>query len=589
MNRIIIHSWRRAVTLSVFISLLAPVSSFAQGDTLDFDQTQVVKGTRQLSVDNALKISELPSFHEADLTMPDIRYQLIPIKREIEVPIDTIEPARLRLREALDKLYRNYAKAGIGTYLTPYFEFRHNSLRSRDWIYNVHARHMSSNKGIKNVGYSGYSDNELRGNVTRILRDHSLSGELFYERNVVHNYGFDPQDLDIDDDRFKQTYSRFGGEVGFMKFQKDSAALNYRGDIAVKHVSNRYSASETNVLFESRFEKYIENFYGSVNFDLDINSYKSKPDEPYDWIRPDSLNAPLVEAANNAEETSVNNGIVRIEPELLKQGENWQVMVGLGIQAFMDNTADFHFFPRAEASYSLFDDLFIPYARLDGNVQRNSYYGITTENPFMLSQVGLAPTIEKYRFTGGIRGTISKAMSFNAFVSLSNRDDQLFYVNDTVYSSENRFDLVYDDLRELSFGGDIDYDGEKLDVSAGFTYFIYSTDDQEEAWHLPPYRLDLSARYNLYDKLIVGVEVGAEGKRFAKSLLPVPDVEAEPEGYSIVELDGFIDLTLRAEYRYTSRLSVFLEGSNLFADKYQRYYRFPVQRALILGGLTYSF
>ncbi len=55
------------------------------------------------------------------------------------------------------------------------------------------------------------------------------------------------------------------------------------------------------------------------------------------------------------------------------------------------------------------------------------------------------------------------------------------------------------------------------------------------------------------------------------------------------DLDGFLDMHLGLEYRYTKRLSVFLDASNLSASKYERWFGYPVQRALVLGGATFAF
>ena len=55
------------------------------------------------------------------------------------------------------------------------------------------------------------------------------------------------------------------------------------------------------------------------------------------------------------------------------------------------------------------------------------------------------------------------------------------------------------------------------------------------------------------------------------------------------DLKGYVDLYLGAEYRYTKRFSLFLDVSNLSASKYERWYRYPVQRVLLVGGATYAF
>ncbi|MBK9759407.1 MAG: hypothetical protein IPO90_05415 [Flavobacteriales bacterium] len=47
--------------------------------------------------------------------------------------------------------------------------------------------------------------------------------------------------------------------------------------------------------------------------------------------------------------------------------------------------------------------------------------------------------------------------------------------------------------------------------------------------------------------------------------------------------------TFGVEYRYTKRLSLFFDASNLSASKYERWNRYPVQRTLFMGGATYAF
>ena len=111
-----------------------------------------------------------------------------------------------------------------------------------------------------------------------------------------------------------------------------------------------------------------------------------------------------------------------------------------------------------------------------------------------------------------------------------------------------------------------------------------------EAWNLPPYQLALGATYSLQNKLIATLEAQFLGARKAgyyedptdpSQALPIPPVTRD--------LDGYLDLHLGLEYRYTKRLSVFLDMSNLSASKYERWYRYPVQRGLLMGGATYSF
>jgi len=46
---------------------------------------------------------------------------------------------------------------------------------------------------------------------------------------------------------------------------------------------------------------------------------------------------------------------------------------------------------------------------------------------------------------------------------------------------------------------------------------------------------------------------------------------------------------LGAEYRYTKKLSAFIQFNNIASSPYNKWEDYPTQRFGILGGLTYSF
>ena len=113
--------------------------------------------------------------------------------------------------------------------------------------------------------------------------------------------------------------------------------------------------------------------------------------------------------------------------------------------------------------------------------------------------------------------------------------------------------------------------------------------DQAEPWNLPPYQLTLGGQYSLREKLIVKLDAVLMGKRKAFSPVWSSVQDPSPDRTEVVELNGFVDLHLGAEYRYTKRLSVFLQASNLSASRYERWYRYPVQRTLLIGGAGDAF
>ncbi len=57
----------------------------------------------------------------------------------------------------------------------------------------------------------------------------------------------------------------------------------------------------------------------------------------------------------------------------------------------------------------------------------------------------------------------------------------------------------------------------------------------------------------------------------------------------IYDLKSFLDMNISLEYRYTKKVSAFIQFNNFTGKKYQYWTNFPVQSINILGGVTFSF
>lgn len=567
-------------------TLLFPFSGMAQPGDQDeggFDQTQVITGDRTLTVQKAFKISELPQGVDIPVEMGNLKYQLVPRRPATEIQTEPIEPAKVKVREPLDKLYNGFVKAGAGTFATPYIEAFYTSDRDRDFAYGVHAKHISANDGINQpVAFSGFSETlaELWGK--KVFRKHSLQANLGYALNGWHYYGFDPQDEDIDKKAFKQRFNDFSLRADYKSYYRDSSRVNHDISLDGYYYDDRYGANEIGVAANTLLRTWRGDQYYTLDAGLDFIGYKSDALKPFDF---------MTDAADTAlAETSNANAIFHLTPQILLTSGGLRAMVGLGIYGQFSNKARFHAFPEAEVSYSLFNDIFIPYAGITGKVNRTSYKTLTKENPFILSNTELKNEVVKYNVFGGIRGSVSDNLSFNTQIGYKNVDETPLFVNDTLLSEENRFSIIYDQVKTFSILGELTYrSGEKWSATARGEWMGNTAEDEQEAWHMPKYRFSLRGDYNLFDKFLIGAELAWVGKRYAKSLRPVSDLTPEAGGYYKVELDPYVDLTLRAEYRYSQRLSAFIEANNLTGTKYDIYYRFPAQRVFVLGGLKFAF
>lgn len=572
----------------LFFALFVSAVS-AQDD--QYDETQVVTGVRENAVKNALKISDTPQLVDTTIRAQDLSYMSLAKRAETTYYIDTIQAANLRMREALNRLYNGYVKGGFGLYTTMLGEARYNSTRSRNMAYGVMARHFSSNGGINDVAKNSYSDNEVDIWGRRFFREHEGSIGLKYDRNMVHYYGFNPQDLidagaegeGYDPDDIKQIYNYMEGRANWKSYYRDSTKLNHNIDLRFYHYLSAFDARENNLLLSGNLVQFINNDLYTLDISVDYNNYKrmSNVELPYY----------VADGAEVSEQRELvnNNAIIKLRPQIVKRGKRWHALIGVGIYSEMENTARFHFYPDAEFKYSLFGDMLVPYVGLTGRLERNSYHTLTQENPFLLGDVSMFNSSVDYELYGGFRGRLSRTISFNIGLKYNRTRDMALMVNDMIYSNENRFDIIYDRVDQFRIFGELTYlKHEKLQLMASGSYTTYSMRTQAEAWHLPNLRLAFTGDYNLAKKLYARLRIHAENNRYALSVFDVPGAEPAGENFS-VKLKGFVDADLGLEYRYTNRLSAFVEVKNLFASRYERWHNFPVQRFLLMGGFTYSF
>lgn len=559
-------------------------------NTLSFAQTSsrnnndgdeiIASGEGDRVIKKSSKVSFAPKLIE-DTTKRqlDMEYIFYEYTAPSEFTTEFIKPAKLKIIDPLDKLQRGYVKAGVGTYTTPFVDLYYNSERSRNSNWGFNGKHFSSNTGIKDYGYSGFSDNHASAFYKHFLQDFSLKGEVNYDRNVNYFYGFKESDTVIDKALIKQRFNTIGGKVSLASYFKDSTDLNYKGDFAYRNYTDGLKARENNFVFNAGVQKQMDSELYGVDLLMDVNSYKSNTAMLLNDTNP---------SAFALTEQKVTNTIIGLNPHILTNMNKFHAKVGLNIFGDISSVSKFHFYPSAEFKYS-FLDIFVPYVGVDGRIKRNSFYTLSQENPFVLSNLHTQNTNVKYNIYGGVRGSISNTISFNLQASTKKLQGVPLYFNDTAYSIENKFDVVYDSINVFGLSAQISYhDGDKFNVYLRGEYNSYSTLYEQHAWNMPAVDVTLGGIYDLVDKILVRADVFFVGTRKAKSLTFVQDADFE-KGEYIVDLPAFFDFNLGFEYRYNKKLSAFLNFNNIISKKYLMYNRYPVQGINIMGGLTFSF
>lgn len=546
-------------------------------ESLEFDEVQVV-APYEPSISDAYKIDINPEINDTVSVDIEFDYAITPTQIPVMFEMEPLNPARMK-GEPLEKLYRGHIKAGMGSHVTPYLEAFYNSMRSKYHSYGIHLKHLSSNGGIEEYAHSGFSENRMNLSGKRFLKNHTLAANIDFTSNRVHYYGYKPADLQMDTllapmidtlnkEDIRQTYNRFAPEISFKSNFLDDEKLQHNIRLNYYYLGDRYNAAEQNIRLRTTLDKSLGEdpmgFAETQKFHLNMDWNYFYNQSPLD---------------------TANTGLIKIEPRLSSTYKDFDFYVGLNAALQADTVSYLRFYPIAGAQVSLIDNVLYAYADLTGNLEKHNLNQISNQNPFINTQLALPFMNVKYKLRGGFRGAISSYSNYNIGISNESVSQYPFFINDFDDPLQNKFTILYDDVRIFNFRAEIFSNvGERLKVRLGGNYYEYTTDSLDRAYHAPTLTLDLGVKYNIQDKIILSASA------FARNGIWAPTSVNEDGSFEDEEILRFhVDGNIGVEYRYTKLLSIFLNLNNIQNQPLERWYNYPSQRFTVLGGVSYSF
>lgn len=551
--------------LILFLVLCYAMASLAQTPNGLNDQIYQTRSEFQPTIKDAIKFSDIPEIKDSVKRIQNIKYGINSTPIFPKYQVQPIEAAKLQ-NEPLPRLYHSLLKAGYGPfYNMPYAEFWVANARSRENSYGAHLKHFSSTAHLRDVGYSGFSDNVISVFGKRFYKKHTLSGDFNYERNVVHYYGYDTTINKLDDKKYtRQRYQLIEPKLQLLSHYTDSTHLNHDIRLSYYNLQNLYKETENNVKVKALGSLFINKEKLNINFLTDFYNHKQSND-------------------------TINDLIVSLNPSFEANGKKWHADLGLtGTLDYLNGAARFYFYPQLNVHYDVYDNMIIPYAGINGGLIKNSFRALSSENPFVDTTIShYANTHNKYNAFAGLRGHLSSNMGYDAKVSYAQYDSMYFFVMDygglnQVY---NRFDILYDNTSLLTLNGQLNYQfREKLNFIAKGNYYLYKPKNLTRPYHKPEFDLTFSGIYNLKSKFIVRADLFFLGKQWA--LTQTEDAS----GTTVLtpkQLKGYADLNLEGEYRYSKMLSFFVRFNNIAGQRYYRWERYPSQKFNFMLGLTF--
>jgi hypothetical protein len=470
----------------------------------------------------------------------------------------------------------------------PLGEIYYTSDRSRNMVYGAHLKHLSSFGDIKDrskVIYAPAQYDRSSANAYFGLneRNYQLKVDVNYSNNGFHYYGI--PDSSISADSIAQRFQLMKGAAEYVWLRGDSAKLNLSFQANYQHfltlptdTTKIWRSKEDNFAFKTRgwYNYKNEHFYADLG--LRYNGYKRG----------------ILDSVYTIGDTGfvVNNNIIDFKPGVWTQALSDRLKVELGVTITADISqfgTDFFVYPNAEFKYAMFNNIFIPYIGLRGGLKQNTLQGLAQANPFIRTNVALRNEHNPYDIYAGFKGSLSKTLSFNVGVHFMHIENKAFFVTDTLPAFDNYLTVIYDTLNQTTFEGSMSYQAaEKLKIDVLGRYNIYQLYHNAFAWNLPVLQFTARGAYNLYDKFYAQIDANIEMGR--KALVRAGAPNAQLEGtQSYVDLGTIVDVNLGLEYRYTPRVSLFLQANNLAAQRYNRWYSYPVQPFQVMGGITARF
>ena len=502
----------KTISALLFITLISNIG-LAQGES-NTSLEHVSNATREISP--SYRITETPQIIDTVVPTPKFEYPLL--SRTVKTSISTvdIEASKIKIVEKLDKLYPGYIKLGLGNYTMPLGELYYNSGRNRRMSYGIHANHLSSFGKIENYAPSQFDNTSAKLFGDFYTRDFLIESEVNWLNNGYHYYGI--MNDSIPKDSLRNRVGGYQGQVHFSNFTKrDSAKLLYKFklDYGYFHDFLRDSMPESTNGRENNFGIGTE-----WKYKHELNVFELEAGFRFNNYKFGELDTNLTAFAKDE-----NNHIFNLKPTISSYRLDNKLKVQVGLNLNFDLAANTVFKPSviANAKYSLLDGMFIPYIGLDGGLQQNTFQTLNRGNQFIIPALDLKNTKE-FKFYAGIKGTLSKTVSFNLNFHSSKYTDMALYFNDTIFSDQYRFRVVYDNVSAIGFGGSLTYQkSEKLKIDAILDYNKYSPETQKYAWYLPELKLTLRGSYNIYDKLYAKLDFNMETGRKSPNGILNPD------------------------------------------------------------------
>ena len=561
-------------------------SLMAQEDNTLEEQTVVIYNDYSPVLKDASRIQSLPVIADTVKTEPKFEYSVMPTMYRTSFTPQKISAATVK-GEALKPLNTGFVKVGYGNYISPFAELYINSKRQKNYSLGIAAHHHSSFGKIKNYLnqkiYSGYDDSRIEAFGKKLFAKSVLSGKVYFSSNGICYYGYDPKVYGNTDTINWETFDYVDtrDEVEKQRFSRVGANMAFESQqTGKKHWNYKFGLGYQ--YFFTKTKDYQHKIDVIANIGRTVKNISYGVDINY------LFNANKISWVNNTN----NDMFINPEPYFRFENEKWNLKAGANLVYSVGSTNKFYIYPDVYAQLNISNTL-LPYISYGGHLENNNLEYLSTINPFVIS-FPYVNTSYQHEVNLGLKANISKKVYLHVNANYSHIDKMGFFVNDTLEPLHNKFRMEYMDvdrvgayaelsMRELAPGLDIM-------LKAHYYYYIKLGDPNvlnspkivdARPWQMPDLDVSLRASYRLTNKISFGLEGYFLNRCYAKEYV---------EGVMFAKkMKAVVDVNLFGEYKFDDNFSAFLYLNNIACQRYYIWNNYRAQGFNAMVGLTYLF
>jgi hypothetical protein len=357
----------------------------------------------------------------------------------------------------------------------------------------------------------------------------------------------------------QQKFSTIAAEGELAKNYKDVVnAFTYAIKLKGYVFSNAFQAKENNIVLSGFLNQTVKQFYAGLSASMDVST---QSDALY----------------------SLSNNLVRINPYIKLQGENYKIDAGVSLVSEFGFSSRLLLFPAAKAELQVIPKYVRLFVEAKGDINRSSIRDFAMINPFIGPNIAIKNSVDQLDISAGLKGTLAPGLSFKGTLFRNTiKDMPLFVSNFDFANGYNRFAVIYDNgrARVTGLNAELDYKvDDDFNIFGRAEFRDYKMASEVLAWNLPKFKLTAGTNIQINNKVNVSGSLLFRGN--------ANDPRVVGGAYSAIP--SFIDISGGVEYKATNKISIFGRVNNILNGTNQTWLYYPEYGFNIFGGASYSF